>query len=99
MIINGGPAFPISDMQALHRVGASAVEGVTDSAERDRLYIEATARASAGMTLRDYFASQTLNAHSMYEENGYSLGNPEHRALLARDCYAMADAMLAERAK
>ena len=52
-----------------------------------------------GMSLRDYFASQTLNAHSMYGPNGYELGNPEHRKRMARDCYAMADAMLAERAK
>ncbi|KVP77502.1 hypothetical protein WJ92_02675 [Burkholderia ubonensis] len=56
-INDGGPAFPINDHQFVHRVGAAAVEGITDSAERDRIYTEATARASAGMSLRDYFAA------------------------------------------
>ncbi|KWC56541.1 hypothetical protein [Burkholderia ubonensis] len=57
-INDGGPAFPINDHQFVHRVGAAAVEGITDSAERDRIYTEATARASAGMTLRDFFAAK-----------------------------------------
>lgn len=56
-------------------------------------------RIDSGMTLRDYFAAKVLNAHAMYFENAHSMGNAEHRQLLARDCYAMADAMIAERAK
>jgi hypothetical protein len=55
--------------------------------------------SQTGMSLRDYFAAKVLAAHSMYVENAYSMMNADHRRLLARDCYAMADAMLAERAK
>lgn len=51
----GGPAFPITDASMLHRIGAAAIAEISDSAERDRVYIEVTAKAAQGMTLRDYF--------------------------------------------
>ncbi|ALX12094.1 hypothetical protein P350_11350 [Burkholderia cepacia JBK9] len=59
-INHGGSAFPLADAQWVHRIGAAAIEGITDSAERDRAYTEATARACAGMTLRDYFAAKAM---------------------------------------
>lgn len=46
----------------------------------------------AGMTLRDYFAGQALA--SLHEWGLSDLGQKSAKA-----CYAMADAMLAERAK
>lgn len=52
-----------------------------------------------GLSKREYFAAKVLGAHAMYFENGYSMQNAEHRQFLARDCYAMADAMIAEGAK
>ncbi|KVV22340.1 hypothetical protein WK80_22395 [Burkholderia multivorans] len=92
-INDGGPAFPLSDSQSIHRVGAAAIDGVTDSAERDRIYIEATARACAGMTLRDYFAAKELSKVDCVEvcdvQGAYDR--------LADHCYRMADAMLRAR--
>jgi hypothetical protein len=91
---HGGPAFPVNDQGVAHLVGAAAIDGVTDSAERDRLYVEARARAVSGMTLRDYFAAQFMvRAQSLCETNS---GWNEHNA--AQCAYAMADAMLKARA-
>lgn len=44
-----------------------------------------------GMTLRDYFAAKAMQ--------GMQAGDYKYRADLANDAYAMADAMLSERAK
>jgi hypothetical protein len=45
-----------------------------------------------GMTLRDYFAAAALKGQA------HRLCSPyEHRDILAADCYAIADAMLAAR--
>lgn len=100
---NGGPAFPIADAQMVHKIGAAAIIGITDPAERDRVYIEVTAAVAAGMTLRDYaiikFAAAwtvalASNRHGTY---GYSDTDAAYEALhLATK---QADAMLAERAK
>ena len=46
-----------------------------------------------GMTLRDYFAAMQMN------RIGSGWPNAENMARIAADCYAMADAMLAERSK
>lgn len=48
-----------------------------------------------GMTLRDYFAAQALR--EVIASDGYEIA--EGRSLLAANCYAIADAMLAERQK
>jgi hypothetical protein len=90
-IKNGGPAFPIADGSIVHGAASAAIQGVTDSAERDRLYIEAAARASSGMTLRDYFAAKALqtlmrNPDTTFEED-------------AQDAYAAADEMISARAR
>jgi hypothetical protein len=58
---DGGPAFPVNDAAMVHTVAAAAIQGVSDSAERDRIYIEASRRAASGMTLRDYFAAKALS--------------------------------------
>lgn len=49
---------------------------------------------SEGMSLRDYFAAQAL-AGLMTD----AMRNDRSFSLNARDCYALADAMLAEREK
>lgn len=49
-------------------------------------------RAQSGMTLRDYFAAQ-----AMAEVAGRFGRLPETMDKLAKDCYAIADAMLAAR--
>lgn len=91
---DGGPAFPIADMQAAHRVGMAATNG-TGKPEAD--YIAASARATAGMTLRDYFAAKAME--SMPPPSDY-VGEKEtadsYRYWSAK-CYHMADAMLAAR--
>lgn len=90
---NGGPAFPVNDQGVAHLVGAAAIDGVTDSAERDRLYVEARARAVSGMTLRDYFAAQFMvRAQSLCETN-----SGWHEGTVAQCAYSMADAMIAAR--
>lgn len=48
-----------------------------------------------GMTLRDYFAGQALSEFANY----VFVDKPETFTVVAKHCYAMADAMLAERAK
>ncbi|WP_080421406.1 hypothetical protein [Burkholderia ubonensis] len=99
-INDGGPAFPINDHQLVHRVGAAAVDGVTDSAERDRIYTEATARASAGMALRDYFAANAIAAvlrTPWFLHTSSQRGPSEYAPELAAECYAIADAMLRAR--
>lgn len=54
-LADGGPAFPVPDRDMAHAAGSAAVMGVTDPAERDRLYADAYNKAVRGMTLRDYF--------------------------------------------
>lgn len=49
---------------------------------------------AAGMSLRDYFAAQAITG--LLSVEGLK---PEHLAPAARHAYALADAMLAERAK
>lgn len=55
----------------------------------------------AGMTLRDWFASQALPATLTAMANGQHGVQPGKTVMesAAADAYAMADAMLAERAK
>jgi hypothetical protein len=99
MMKTGGQAFPTSDSQTAHAIAAAAVEGVTDSGERDRVYTAARAQAMQGMTLRDYFAAQALTAMIGLDEK--DCGNRGAKAVptLAKFAYEYADAMLAERAK
>ena len=49
-----------------------------------------------GMTLRDYFAGQAL---AFTADHGVRLGPPEDNEYVVRLAYAVADAMLKERAK
>lgn len=93
---HGGPAFPLADAQSVHRIGAAAIEGITDSAERDRLYSEATARACAGMTLRDYFAAKAMESLALHRDL-YSVDTVEGIEAIAANAYDLADAMLRAR--
>jgi hypothetical protein len=56
-IETGGPAFPMQEPQAIHAYAIAAVDGITDSEERDRAYLKARAEAVGGATLRDHFAT------------------------------------------
>jgi hypothetical protein len=100
---DGGPAFPVGDMQTAHRVGMAATNG-TGRPESE--YIAAAARATAGMTLRDYFAAKTMQGivSSIDSEANYHRlhGHAHAQGLkvsewIARDAYKQADAMLAAR--
>lgn len=102
----GGPAFPVGSADLLHRVGMAAVAHLEPGdPARDRLYIQASARAASGMTLRDYFAAKAMQAcfagegarvvadrDQRYDETNWA-------QVVAANAYEMADAMLAERAK
>lgn len=98
---DGGPAFPITDSQCVHAVAAAAILGIDDSAERDRLYTEARARAAAGMSLRDAFAlaviPSLLSTHPA--SNGRVTPGQHQRRLdeLALEAFNVADAMLRAR--
>lgn len=95
MSINtGGPAFPTNDGQAAHAIGAAAVAGVTDPAERDRLYAVARGQAMQGMTLRDYFAAHALGTVTAYATADVETWEPSD---FAKHAYVVADAMLAAR--
>lgn len=48
---------------------------------------------SEGMTLRDYFAAQALAGRNIDRYSGFS------HVSIAKDCYSMADAMIAESKK
>lgn len=50
-------------------------------------------RIASGMTMRDYFAAKALKIKA------WSVRPYDTRSEIAKDCYAMADAMLAEREK
>lgn len=99
----GGPAFPIMDSQTVHRVGAVACEGLTDPAERDKVYLDATTAAASGMTLRDYLA-----VHAPFTQDdvihfadaaGECINGLLLMKMMAHLRYQYADAMLVERAK
>lgn len=53
-------------------------------------------RSSDGMTLRDYFAAKALATVSAYDSRDVDTWTPSD---FAHHAYAIADAMLAERAK
>lgn len=57
--------------------------------------------ADPGMTLRDYFAAQALTGMMANPDTfkNEKAGGAELRARLTGSCYAIADAMLAERSK
>ncbi|KDD40929.1 hypothetical protein L532_4322 [Bordetella bronchiseptica OSU095] len=101
-INDGGPAFPMQEPQAIHAKAAAAIEGITDSAERDRVYTLARAEAVGGMTLRDYFAAKAMlgaiTGEYPWRGADYKpdnrLSNIENDARLA---YMYADAMLRAR--
>lgn len=52
--------------------------------------------AYEGMSLRDYFAAQAMQGYFSRPELLHEVGNDTN---LAKEAYALADAMLAERAK
>lgn len=87
---NGGPAFPVTNTQFIYKAGADASKAGLSVDERDRLYMEATEKAAAGMSLRDYFAIKIM-PQVMSE---YPNLNDYDQALYA---YRAADAMLRAR--
>ena len=87
---NGGPAFPFSveihdQVPADGRLHALTYSTVTHN----------------GMTLRDYFAAKAVSGMDAlpWSERGNMDGFSEYCSAAARTAYAIADAMLAERAK
>ncbi len=99
-IETGGPAFPMQEPQAIHAFAIAAVDGITDSEERDRAYLKARAEAVGGATLRDYFAAKAMQA--MISKHGREDDNPGFFDFatdesVARCAYIYADAMLAAR--
>jgi hypothetical protein len=94
-IPNGGPAFPVTDGQTAHRV-AMAATSKPGSTEAD--YIAAMARAMAGMTLRDWFATHAPPPPAWWlDQYGATTSLNEHGKLIADWNWAYADSMLAAR--
>ena len=99
-IDNGGPAFPLQSIGPDFAPGIAAVDGITDSDERDRAYLKARAEAVGGATLRDYFAAKAMQA--MISKHGREDDSPGFFDFatdesIARCAYIYADAMLAAR--
>ncbi|MFG0353564.1 hypothetical protein ACF8LD_04960 [Pseudomonas sp. zbq_5] len=93
-----GPAFPCSDQSSLLRIGQAAIADLPDTAdvhERDKVYIQAVAKAAQGMSLRDYFAAKAMQA--LIEGALASDADFPHRENVADRAYAYADAMLVAR--
>ncbi|HBX8243147.1 TPA: hypothetical protein MIH45_26865 [Klebsiella pneumoniae] len=87
----GGPAFPVSD-GAAHRIAMQL------AGDDEAKYIAESAKALAGMTLRDYFAANAMQGWLA----GYSAGinhpaRSEEGFTVAELSYLMADAMLKAR--
>lgn len=88
----GGPAFPVAD-GAAHRIAMQL------SGDDEAKYIAESAKALAGMTLRDYFAAKAMAA-IVRRWDGHSFGggtnSPQYKEL-SEDAYLIADAMLKAR--
>jgi hypothetical protein len=93
-IETGGPAFPMQEPQAIHAYAIAAVDGITDSEERDRAYLKGRAEAVGGATLRDYFAVRAMQSLLTTIDE---FPDEHWRTGVATDAYSMADAMLAAR--
>ena len=103
IINDGGPAFPVDRMTA-HGIAVHSV-GTKDEAA----YIGEVAKLSHGMTLRDHFAGLAMQAElssaGMDNEAAQALADAAERAgrdvesQIAWNAYAVADAMLKERAR
>jgi len=86
----GGSAFPATTrLELLHS------EGIPDQA-KEVIYVD-----SNGMTLRDYFSAKALQGVLSNEDCNTPDAFTDENAFsnLAKDCYKLADAMLAERNK
>ena len=80
----GGPAFPI-DRQTAHGIAIHEVGAGNEAA-----YIEAVARLSQGMDLRDYFAAKAMQGMLVNETM------PHSNDVMGK-AYKIADAMLKAR--
>lgn len=96
-IKDGGTAFPMQDSQAIHAYAAAKLDAAPEGVNRDAFYNKARAEAVSGMSLRDYFAAKAM-------QGLITTRHPHHHGeegaeILSNDAYAIADAMLCERAK
>lgn len=97
----GGPAFPSSQQSVV----ASGQGGILDlRKDKDYAYVE----ISHGMSIRDYFAAKALVGQlttlaNQDEAKGFSdscsKNNISREDAIARISYALADAMIKERAR
>ena len=96
-INTGGPAFPV-DRQTAHGIAIHEVGTKNEAA-----YIEAVARLSHGMTLRDYFAAKAIQG-LLANQGPYGEDRPKpykedvmNVDEISQYAYVMADAMLKAR--
>jgi len=100
LLNDGGSAFPMQDAHAIHAYALGAVQHLTETDERDRIYTAARAAAVGGMSLRDHFAGLAMQAaisghiaHYGHDSNHWSV------EAIASHAYEQADAMLKARAR
>lgn len=96
---DGGSAFPMQDAQAIHAYAIGAVQHITDTDERDRVYMAARAAAVGGMSLRDHFAARAMQAAFSGHLAHYGHENYWSTEAIASHAYELADAMLKARAR
>lgn len=92
------------DSSVINKIGLAATFNLPDGAdvhERDKAYIQATAQAAQGMSLRDYFAGKALDGfmHWALDQPHYKDYDTAAKAAAgyAKSAYTIADAMLAAR--
>ncbi|HDO7157182.1 MULTISPECIES: hypothetical protein [Klebsiella/Raoultella group] len=87
----GGPAFPVAD-GAAHRIAMQL------AGDNEAKYIAESAKALAGMTLRDYFAAKAMQGWlASYPESEQHPVATHRENMVAELSYLMADAMLKAR--
>jgi hypothetical protein len=83
---------PLQDPQAIHAVAWAAIDGITDSVERDRLYAQASADVAKGISIRQHAAIEIAKSLIAAGTGKY---NVESRHTLASDAVLIADTVLA----
>ena len=95
-INDGGPAFPMQDAQAIHTYAAAAVLHIPaeNVDERDRVYMEARAKAIGGASMRGYFAAKAMQAFIAGHIGHYGHENHWPYNQMASEAVSVADAMI-----
>lgn len=98
------PAFPITDAQQIHRIANAATAGIEKHADRERAYVEISAKLGMGMTKREHLIANAPITLEMavtacgFQDSGEALRGDVSRttifAVWALMCAEWSDAIL-----